>query len=94
MKRTGAAVSMTGRDLWWEGQRRFRRLPTQEMSAEDPLFILYTSGGKPKGIAHSTGGYAVWIITHQYVFDYRPGRSAGALPTSAGHRPRYLSMAR
>ncbi|MFX8542911.1 AMP-binding protein, partial [Acinetobacter baumannii] len=49
----------------------------EEMNAEDPLFILYTSGstGKPKGVLHTTGGYAVWAsLTHQYVFDYRPGQ--------------------
>jgi len=46
------------------------------MGAEDPLFILYTSGstGKPKGVLHTTGGYLVWAsMTHQYVFDARPG---------------------
>ena len=46
------------------------------MSAEDPLFILYTSGstGKPKGVLHTTGGYLVYTsMTHEYVFDYRPG---------------------
>jgi acetyl-CoA synthetase len=46
------------------------------MGAEKPLFILYTSGstGKPKGVLHTTGGYLVWAaMTHQYVFDYRPG---------------------
>ncbi len=46
------------------------------MSAEDPLFILYTSGstGKPKGVMHTTGGYMVYAsMTHQYVFDYKPG---------------------
>jgi acetyl-CoA synthetase len=46
------------------------------MDAEDPLFILYTSGstGKPKGVLHTTGGYMVYTsLTHQYVFDYKPG---------------------
>jgi acetyl-CoA synthetase len=50
--------------------------PCEEMSAEDPLFILYTSGstGKPKGVLHTTGGYLVYVsLTHEYVFDYRPG---------------------
>ena len=80
MRRTGADVAMAdGRDLWWEDAEAAvsADCPPEEMGAEDPLFILYTSGstGKPKGVLHSTGGYAVWTaITHQHVFDYRPGQ--------------------
>ncbi|MBX9643232.1 MAG: acetate--CoA ligase [Novosphingobium sp.] len=67
-----------GRDHWWD-QLRDAVSPDcapEEMGAEDPLFILYTSGstGKPKGVLHTTGGYLTWAaMTHQYVFDYRPG---------------------
>jgi acetyl-CoA synthetase len=80
VKHTGADVPIEeGRDVWWhdaiEGQSA--DCPAEEMSAEDPLFILYTSGstGKPKGVLHTTGGYGVWVsMTHEYVFDYRPGQ--------------------
>ncbi len=78
-KRTNAPVAWTpGRD-YWLGEEMLSvsaDCPAEEMSAEDPLFILYTSGstGQPKGVLHTSGGYLVYAsLTHRYVFDYKDG---------------------
>jgi acetyl-CoA synthetase len=79
VRRTGGEVGWTeGRDVWWHEACASvsADCPPEEMNAEDPLFILYTSGstGKPKGVLHTGGGYLVFAsMTHQYVFDYKPG---------------------
>ena len=79
VKRTGGAIPMKeGRDIWYHDAvaQASPECAPEPMGAEDPLFILYTSGstGKPKGVLHTTGGYLVWVsMTHQYIFDYRPG---------------------
>ncbi len=79
VQHTGGKVDWTeGRDLWYHEEiaKVSADCPPEEMNAEDPLFILYTSGstGKPKGVLHTTGGYLVYAsMTHQYVFDYKPG---------------------
>jgi acetyl-CoA synthetase len=65
---------VAGRDLWWHELMAGASpiCPAESMDAEDPLFILYTSGttGKPKGLVHTTGGYSVGAyLTSKYVFD-------------------------
>lgn len=77
VKRTGEPVNMEqGRDMWYH---ELMALPIangacqiEVMDAEDPLFMLYTSGttGKPKAILHTHGGYMVGTYaTLKYVFD-------------------------
>ncbi|MEO0677187.1 MAG: acetate--CoA ligase, partial [Pseudomonadota bacterium] len=77
--RTGGGPGMKeGRDHSYEAlmAEASPECPPEEMAAEDPLFILYTSGstGQPKGVQHCTGGYLVYAaMTHQYTFDYHEG---------------------
>ncbi len=79
VKRTGGKIDMqAGRDYWYEDEaaKVSADCAPEQMNAEDPLFLLYTSGstGAPKGVVHTTGGYLVYAaMTHQYVFDYHDG---------------------
>lgn len=79
LKRTGHEVAMEpDRDYWWHDLMALpiasTKCETEVMDAEDPLFILYTSGttGKPKGILHTHGGYSVYVSTTlRTVFDLK-----------------------
>lgn len=68
VRRAGTEVPMsTGRDVWYHElvKDQSTECPAEKMDAEDLAFILYTSGttGKPKGVMHTTGGYAVQAYT-------------------------------
>ncbi|MBN1402635.1 MAG: acetate--CoA ligase [Anaerolineae bacterium] len=75
VKRNDEPVPMQeGRDTWYHEDMAAASAdcPPEVMNAEDPLFILYTSGstGSPKGILHTTGGYLAYVaLTTKYIFD-------------------------
>ncbi|MBD9356257.1 acetate--CoA ligase [Methylomonas albis] len=79
IKHTGHDIPWTaGRDICYHEAMQTASTDCEPvmMDAEDPLFILYTSGstGQPKGVLHTTGGYLLYAaMTHKYVFDYQEG---------------------
>jgi acetyl-CoA synthetase len=78
VKATGADCDMKmGRDVWYHEALEVAdsRCEPEQLDAEHPLYVLYTSGStaKPKGVLHTTGGYMLGAtFTHRYVFDLKP----------------------
>ncbi|EWS97981.1 MAG: acetate--CoA ligase [Pseudoalteromonas tetraodonis] len=75
-KLTSGDVDWHDHDIWWHDlvADQAPECEPEHMNAEDPLFILYTSGstGQPKGVVHTTGGYLVYSsMTHEYIFDLK-----------------------
>lgn len=77
LEKTGASVHWeAGRDVSYQAlmAKASTECEPEPMNAEDPLFMLYTSGstGAPKGVLHTTGGYLVYAsLTHEVIFDYQ-----------------------
>lgn len=75
-KLTSGDVDWHDHDIWWHDlvADEAPECEPERMNAEDPLFILYTSGstGQSKGVVHTTGGYLVYSsMTHEYIFDLK-----------------------
>jgi acetyl-CoA synthetase len=80
VKHTGDDCDMRdGRDVWFHEvmENADAECPAEELDAEHPLYVLYTSGStaKPKGVLHTTGGYMTGVsATHKYIFDLKPDK--------------------
>jgi acetyl-CoA synthetase len=76
VRHAGIDAPMADKDAWFHDllEAAEAECPAEELDAEHPLYVLYTSGStaKPKGIVHTTGGYLTQVAwTHKYVFDLK-----------------------
>jgi acetyl-CoA synthetase len=78
VRNTGSDCELKdGRDVWYHEaiEQADDECECERLDAEDPLYILYTSGStaKPKGVLHTIGGYLTQVAwTHKNVFDLKP----------------------
>jgi acetyl-CoA synthetase len=78
VRHTGTPVQWTeGRDHWWHAllEGRAEDSPTEEMAADDPYLLVFTSGttGKPKGVVHTHVGFPMkCVIDLGLMQDYKP----------------------
>jgi acetyl-CoA synthetase len=89
IRNTGGDCPMASKDAWYHEllDAADPECPPEELGAEHPLFILYTSGStaKPKGILHTTAGYLTQVgWTHRHVFDLKPEQDVYWCPADVG----------
>jgi len=76
LKKSKDAIELKTKEVWWHDlvKNQSRDCDPIYVSAEHPLFLLYTSGstGTPKGVQHSSAGYLLHAMnTMRWTFDIK-----------------------